>query len=295
MGWFDWLKPKAAMPQGPFFDAEGVPNFVHRRLEEDRQGQRPWVATMTAAELALAKSHGLQMLATITSSCWMHYGFSWTRGHAEGWQKALARMQAEARVLGANAVVDVKMVTVPSGGDSSMDYSLIGTAVKIAGLPPSPNPIVATVPALEFMSLLEAGIVPVGLAIGAQYDWAPQTQRDYSVLTQGWGSRNGQLVDLGHFWERVRRQAHAELRQDTARQGMGVLAHVQFGQLFKIENENQPTRYLGRHIVIGTVVDYDPKRRPPQSIELVLDMNDTTTLLTQTPHHSTSSYSEEGI
>jgi uncharacterized protein YbjQ (UPF0145 family) len=295
MGWFDWLKSTPRAPVGPFFNPQGVPNFMATRLEEDKQGKRPWVSTMTPAELALAQSHGLKMLATITSSCWLHYGFSWTRGHAEGWQKALQRMQAEALALGANAVVDVKMVTVKMETSDSMDYSLIGTAIKVEGLPSSPAPIVATVPALEFMSLLEAGIVPVGLAIGAQYDWTTRSQRDYNLMTSGWGSRNGQLTDLGQFWESVRRRAHAELRKDTARQGMGVLAHVQFGQLIEFERENQPTQYLGRHIVIGTVVDYDRKAKPPQHIELVLDMNDTDTLLTQESHHSTTSYEEEGI
>ena len=39
------------------------------------------------------------------------------------------------------------------------------------GLRPSPEPVVATVPALEFVKLLESDVVPTGLAIGAQYDW----------------------------------------------------------------------------------------------------------------------------
>jgi hypothetical protein len=298
MGLFDFLKSPPKVPPVPFFNAKGVPQFIEKRLEEDRTGARPWVSTMTPAELSLAQSHGLKMLATITSTCWMHYGFSWTLGHAQGWQKALERMQAEARALGANAVVDVKMVTVKLESDSSMDYSLVGTAVKVANLPPSPNPIIATVPALEFMELLLAGIVPVGLAIGAHYEWFVRSARDYNIMTNGWGSQgsqNGQIIDMGHFWERVRRQAHLQLRQDTARQGMGVLAHVQFGQLIEREIDKQPTQYLGRHIVIGTVVDYDRTCRPPQKIELVLDMSDTDTLFSQGAHHSTSSYDEEGI
>ena len=52
-----------------------------------------------------------------------------------------------------------------------MDFTLVGTAVHVEGLPPSPDPIVATVPALEFVKLLEADVVPTGIAIGAHYEW----------------------------------------------------------------------------------------------------------------------------
>jgi len=38
-------------------------------------------------------------------------------------------------------------------------------------LPPSNEPIVATVAALEFVKLLEADVVPTGIAIGAHYEW----------------------------------------------------------------------------------------------------------------------------
>ena len=54
----------------------------------------------------------------------------------------------------------------------------------------------------------------------------------------------------------------------------GVLADVHFGQLFRIENP-EPARYLGRHIVIGTVVD-TPRNAPvPHGIRTVVDMRDT--------------------
>ena len=92
-------------------------------------------------------------------------------GHEEGWHHALNRIRREAVACGANAVVDVRMRTLRHSFGPSMDFTLIGTAIRIAGLTPSPDPIVATVPALEFVRLLEMGIVPVGIAVGARYDW----------------------------------------------------------------------------------------------------------------------------
>ena len=96
----------------------------------------------------------------------------------------------------ANAVVDVKMRTTNIGAASSMDYTLVGTAVKVEGLSPSRDPIIATVSALEFARLLEAGIVPVGLAIGAHYEWLQGGMYD---LEGGWSANNRPLPDLGRF------------------------------------------------------------------------------------------------
>ena len=149
-----------------------VPASIRPRLEAARSGAAPWIATLTPAELLITRSHGIKpdRLAS-SATCWLHYGWSWTLGHRQGWETALQRLREEARAAGANAVLDVKMRTIPLGIESSMDFTLVGTAVKIDGLSPSSDPIVATVPALEFVKLLEADVVPTGIAIGAHYEW----------------------------------------------------------------------------------------------------------------------------
>jgi Putative heavy-metal-binding len=87
-------------------------------------------------------------------------------GPCAGVATALRRLREEAWAAGANAVLDVKMRTISSYVENSMDFTLVGTAVYVEGLPPSGEPIVATVPALEFVKLLEADVVPTGIAIG---------------------------------------------------------------------------------------------------------------------------------
>ena len=248
--------------------ADRLPSFVTTRLNDAAAGRSPWLSTLTPAELLLSRSHGIRPVATVSGTCWYHYGWSWTEGHAKGWHMALGRMKQEAVAAGANAVLDVKLRTVHlKGAEASMDYTVLGTAVAIDGLPPSPDPIIATVPAIEFVRLLEAGITTVGLAIGARYDW----------LTAGWSTfgsfgMSGDLRELTTFWEGVRRQALRDLRQDAGRLGNGVLAHTHFGQLFKVEREKQPTRMLGRHIVLGTVVQCSAHDPVPHAITPVVDM-----------------------
>jgi uncharacterized protein YbjQ (UPF0145 family) len=267
--------------------AKQLPAFVEQRLADAGSGKIPWLATMSPAELLLVRSHGLRPIATVTGTCWFQYGRSWTDGHAEGWRTALHRLKAEAVACGANAVVDVKMRTSPGGGGASMDYTLIGTAVRLDRLPASTNPVVATTPALEFVRLLEADVVPTGIAIGAFYDWLTDS---YGAFRTGAFGVNQPLNTLGAFWERARRQAHHDLRQDAARHGNGVLAHTQFGQLMRFEQEKMPDRYLGRHIVIGTVVDRRPGQHVPHAIETVVDMRDELSPLNGAKAHGHNAY-----
>jgi uncharacterized protein YbjQ (UPF0145 family) len=249
-----------------------LPSFVKTRLGEARAGKAPWTSTMTAAELLIATTHGIRPVATVTGTCWYKYGHSWTEGHVAGWRSALNRLKAEAVACGANAVVDVKLRTIRGEFGPSMDFTLIGTAVKAQGLEPSPDPIVATTPLLDFVRLLQAGIVPVGLAVGAHYDVLTDSSHSYGG-SGGWS--NKELQALSRFWGRLRRAAVKQLKSDATHQGNGVLAHTHLNQLLKQEgDDDNPDRYLGRHILVGTVVQVEEGAAIPVEIRTAVDMCD---------------------
>jgi hypothetical protein len=259
-----------------------VPTASKTRLEGARSGRLPWTATLTPAELMIVRSHGLKPIAAVSATCWLHYGWSWTEGHAEGWSMALRRLREEAYAAGANAVLDVKMRTIPLGVADSMDFTLIGTAVYVEGLPPSGEPIVATVPALEFVKLLEADVVPTGIAIGAHYEWLNDWQRSTNLSWMG----NIESQTLSQLWELVRRRAHQDLRTHARTQGNGVLAHLNFSQMFEREGQGSAKQYLARHIVVATTVDARRGTAFPHDIRMVVDMHAGATPLVGTaPHH----------
>jgi Putative heavy-metal-binding len=261
-----------------------VPTSTRTRLEAARTGQTPWIATLTPAELLIARSHGIQPIASVSATCWLHYGWSWTLGHSQGWGTALQRLREEAKAAGANAVLDVKMRTIPLAIESSMDFTLIGTAVKIDGLPPSSDPIIATVPALEFVKLLEADVVPTGIAIGAHYEWMNDWRGSARQTWRG----NAESRQLSQLWELVRQRAHAELRQSAQSQGNGVLAHINFSQMFEREGESDLKKYLARHIVIATTVDARRGAPIPHEIRMVVDMHSGKSPLSGTARHHQS-------
>jgi hypothetical protein len=276
---------------GASLQANRVPTATRERLEGARAGRVPWTATLTPAELLIARSHGLRPIASVSATCWLHYGWSWTEGHSQGWHTALRRLREEAKAAGANAVLDVKMRTIALGIRESMDFTLVGTAVRVEGLPPSDDPVVATIPSLEFVKLLEADVVPTGIAIGAKYEWLT----DWRGKTQQRWMGNTESIMLSQFWEQVRQEAHAELRKNARSQGNGVLAHLNFGQMFEFE-QNDVKRYLGRHIVVATTFDARRDQPIPHDVTMVVDMHaGATPLVGGARHHqSYASNDEEG-
>jgi uncharacterized protein YbjQ (UPF0145 family) len=269
-----------------------VPAAIRTRLQGARTGRLPWTATLTPAELMMMRSFGLKPIAAISATCWLHYGWSWTEGHAEGWNTALRRLREEARAAGANAVLDVKMRTIPLDVDDSMDFTLVGTAVYVEGLPPSDDPIVATVPALEFVKLLQADVVPTGIAIGAHYEWMNDWRRSTNLTWMG----NIESQSLSELWESVRQRAHQDLRVNARTQGNGVLAHLNFSQMFEREGQGNTKQYLARHIVVATTVDARRGTAMPHRVKMVVDMHAGGTPLAGTGQHhqSYSSNQSEG-
>jgi len=296
MGLFDFLKPAAPQDSAAarrqadiLMSLRGgrVPTATLDRLTESAAGTKPWMATLTPAELGIARSHGLKPIAAISATCWLHYGWSWTQGHSQGWETALERLAQEAKACGANAVLDVKMRTIKVEAGESMDFTLIGTAVKVEGLPPSADPIIATVPALEFVKLLEADVVPTGIAIGAHYEWLQDWRGNANQAWMG----NVESWQLSNLWETVRQRAHAQLRESARPRGNGVLAHLNFSQMFEREREQGERKfkeYLARHIVIATTVDARKGTPLPHEIKMVVDMCDGKTPLTGTKRHHQS-------
>jgi hypothetical protein len=286
--------PASLKRQAEWADAlasDRLPGFVEARLKDAASGKVPWISTMTPIELRLARSHGIRPLAMVSGTCWHNFAYSWTQGHAEGWHRALSRLREEAYACSANAVVDVKMRTIRNVFIDSMDFTLVGTAVRIDGLPPSDSPIVATVPAMEFVRLLEAGIVPTGLAIGAHFGWMTPISRGFAGAMSS--QFNQPLTQLGEFWEDIRRAALRDLYRDARTQGNGVLARIHYGEIDEGEGvgEDAPPRYWGRHIVIGTVIHHRKSvANKDFEIRAVVDMRDTLSPLAGALPHSQNVY-----
>jgi uncharacterized protein YbjQ (UPF0145 family) len=80
---------------------------------------------------------------------------------------ALARIIEEARDLGAHGVVGVRLIRRHlEGVGSSLEFTLIGTAVRRTGGPPLARPFMSHLDGVAFSKLLHGGYVPVALVVG---------------------------------------------------------------------------------------------------------------------------------
>ena len=174
-----------------------------------------------------------------------------------------------------------------------MDFTLIGTAVKLENMPPANDPVIATVPALEFVKLLEADVVPTGIAIGAHYEWL-RDWSGYAANPSVWF--NAEAAQLSNLWNDVRHRAHANLRESARPRGNGVLAHLNFSQMFEVEREQGEMKikeYLARYIVVATTVQARRGTPLPHDFQMVVDMRAPTPLTGRAPHHESYATNEQ--
>jgi hypothetical protein len=302
-------------------DGKVIPSAA-KRLAEARDGRAPWISTLTPAELLIARSHGITPIATVSATCWLQCDFSPTEGHMEGWDMALRRLGEEAKAAGANAVLDVKMRTIPLSIKNCMDFTLVGTAAKVKGLSPSVDPIIATVPALEFVKLLEADIVPTGIAVGANCQWLSDTLKltDFAWL----GAIDFECAPLSGVLKEAQKQAQDVLRNKARNMGTGVLAHVHRSDVFEVEpecvtdaaaepmsklrawpgriargfteEEEPPPLFLARYIVVATTVDVPQALNGlPHDFQFVVDLRAGKTPLkgNNTKHHQSYALNDQ--
>jgi len=247
-----------------------LPDFVERRLGGARAGLLPWMSTMTPAELMLSQGLGFRPITVVSGACGYRFDRSWGNGHLAGWTTALARMREQALVAGANAVVDVRLRTRTPSDEDIMDFAVAGSAVRLEGLPPSCDPVIATVSAVDFVRLLRDGVVPAGIAIGAKSGWINHQVNRNELPPLSWESQP--LNRFAGQWQRTRKLAVKALRADAERLGNGVLAHTWFEQLLKRKREKPPANYLGLFIAIGTVVQYMRGDRVSGAIRPTIDL-----------------------
>jgi uncharacterized protein YbjQ (UPF0145 family) len=167
----------------------GLPLRAQRRIyETNAPGARPiFTSTLTASESVVARLTGLEPISQVMGSSVYHVGF---KGYASTWaggeltalttayeharSRALSRMQQEATLLRAHAVVDVRFLSRGyEWGEDLLEFNAVGTAVRIQGAPPVEQPALTLLKADELWKLHRAGYWPVAIAMGNCFWYTP--------------------------------------------------------------------------------------------------------------------------
>lgn len=100
------------------------------------------------------------------------YGYNWEHTFYEAGvvgarDAALARITEEARDLDAHGIVGVRLVRRQlEGVGGSMEFTVIGTAIRRPGGPQLPAPFTSHLDGVSFGKLIHGGYVPVALVVG---------------------------------------------------------------------------------------------------------------------------------
>jgi uncharacterized protein YbjQ (UPF0145 family) len=221
-------------------DDGGLPVLAERRLAAFLgSGAGRFTTHQPVAAFALTRSVGLRPITQVMGACVFHarvalgnfglhryaqrakpYGL---QGPAEPWndgrERALARMTAEARLCGADAVVGVGIrqtqQRMPSGNDASVETVATGTAVARKGHPAdAAGPILTSLSAADYWKLLQLGYAAVGIVASTTvYGSKPDGDTITTMRSTRWSDGRRWTRELPEF-SAVLRLAHRAAFQD---------------------------------------------------------------------------------
>ncbi|QSO47768.1 heavy metal-binding domain-containing protein [Alicyclobacillus mengziensis] len=267
-----------------------IPQYVKERIANQTDRNYPWTSDLSVNEWLLLKQYGLKPLGMVMGSSIYHigysaasYGGSWGSGSIpvieqallEGRRLALKRMQQEAELMGAHAVVGVRLNHhLPDVSSHETEFTAFGTAVVLDGQAAPAEPLLCTVSGAEFVKLINAGSVPmsVGLGVSAYYQY---TTRQDQWASNGWSNR-----EISTFTESVyatRHYAMQKLMQQVREHGgNGVLAHETALHVHEVEVErgedDERTDHILEFVAMGTIVSSVREQVYP-NVESVLSLS----------------------
>ncbi len=287
--------PHPFLPDRPVDEAEslrslaqgGLPLRAQRRIAEHNQAAQPiFTSTFSAAEGVVAAATGISPVSQVMGSSVYHVGVSYSDGygsgelsalttaHEQARSLALGRLQQEATLLRAHAVVDVRFERREfEWGQGLLEFQAIGTAVRLANAPLPERAVLTLLSVDDLYKLHLAGYAPVAIAMGNCFwyehhaDCASEGSWYSQELTSHTrAARQARAIAI----ERFRRAA----RHFEAHGVVGTRVH-RFGRDREYEvNDRSHTSFMLDLVVMGTAVVRRENPTPPPRPFLVVDLKD---------------------
>ncbi|NNN20624.1 MAG: YbjQ family protein [Acidimicrobiales bacterium] len=244
----------------------GIPEDALKRLSqsEDSSGKRGlFTSDLSVNEFLLVKEAGFHPRGLVFGSSIYHIGLqgrSWKQSQELGnltqamytaRELAMARMEAEAEVLGADGVVGVRLdIKFYDWGEHSAEFIAIGTAVSAdeAGNWKQPNgkPFTSDLSGQDFWTLIQSGYAPVGLVMGTCV---------YHVAHRGFmqaAMQAGQTTELTNYTQALyeaRELAMTRMQQEAQELNAEGIVGVQLS-----EKSHMWGSHVIEYLAVGTAV-----------------------------------------
>jgi uncharacterized protein YbjQ (UPF0145 family) len=274
----DEARSAASVMQG------GLPLRAQRRIWEEGQTARPiFTSTLNPRETVVARQTGIEAVSQVMGSSVFHVGFrymqsTWNGGelvnltaaYEQARSRALSRMQQEASLLRAHAVVDVKFEGKGySWGEDLVEFTAVGTAVRVKGKEPTAQPALTLLTTGELWKLHHAGYWPVAVAMGNCLWYEPHADcaRDGSWYSQELPTHTrASMTARDLAVERFRKFAH----HFDAHGVVGV-------KVLRTAHDHEHEGHHSFHIemvLMGTAVVRRADAKEPPRPKLVVDLRD---------------------
>ncbi len=260
-------------------EAGGLPLKARARLGEEMEAGHPlFTSDLSANELLLARELGYRPLSQVMGSSIYQVGWQYTRqytwntqamemdvlsrAHQHAATLALNRLEQEARLLEAHGVIGVRFTRRSyEWGSNLLEYTAIGTAIKLPNMPATAHPFLSDLSGQEFWTLLQAGYYPAGVVTGyCSYYVALGSNLTRQI--QGWWS-GGINQEIQPFTQGLYAARHLAMTRasEMARrqQALGIVGmHIENDRrVSEYETDNPSGKYMDLYVhfaVLGTSI-----------------------------------------
>ncbi len=247
--------------------------------EEQEAGHPLFTSDLSTNELLLTHHHNYQPLSLVMGSSIYQVGWQYRRrytwntnaeelvtiseAHRHASLLALGRLEQEATLLKAHGVIGVRFARRRYDWASSLiEYTAIGTAVRLSNTPLAAHPFLSDLSGQEFWTLLQAGYAPTGVVTGYCSYYVSLGSR-MTQQVQGWwgtGGNNQEIVPFAQAIYTARHLAQTRANQMAQKQGaQGIVGmHIDNQrQIIEYETEQPSAKYLDLLVhfaVVGTAI-----------------------------------------
>jgi len=265
-----------------------LPLNAERRLRE--QSDRLFTSNLSVSEFLLTREAGFQPIGQVMGSCFYKVGWfgtlslqadgelpDLTSAQREARRLAINRLKQEATLLGAHGVVGVSLQLAGYDWSQKMiEFTAVGTAIRIPDMAPRPEPFLCTLSGQEFWTLWQAGYQPTAITMGVSVSLcctSSETRKLMNSIFQG-ASANQEIKDFTQVLYNARHAAMRRMHEEGAKSGGNGIVGVELKpkvELVECGNNEANWDLLVEFLAIGTAITnigYRESSKP----DLVLDL-----------------------
>ena len=253
-----------------------LPLRAQERLGEiGKAGGGFFTSDLSVGEFALVDAIGLRPLAQVMGSSIYHVGWQQRPGAfgmqmgatsqeltvvSQAWNtarlRAFARLEQEAMLVGADAVVGVRLtVGRHDWAAGAIEYVAVGTAVRSEGVEHAEQPVLTDLSGQDYWKLWQAGHRPLGVVGASTVHYVVPgfaTQQAQSGFSASWV--NQELTDFTRGVYDARETALGRMTAEAQKQGAAGVVGVSIGHEIEQREAGGRRDLVVTFHVLGTAI-----------------------------------------